>query len=38
MLDSKLPLPTGFISNLLGAFVLYWFIDSACVLWLAHHP
>jgi hypothetical protein len=38
MLDSKLPMTAGFISNLLGAFVLYWFIGSAFVLWLAHRP
>ena len=38
MLGSKLPLTPGFVSNLLGAFVLYWFIGSACILWFAYHP
>lgn len=37
-LGSKLSLPAGFINNLLGAFVLYCFIGSACILWQAHRP
>jgi hypothetical protein len=37
-LGSKLPLTTGFISNLLGAFVLYCFVGSVWILWLARHP
>jgi hypothetical protein len=37
-LTSKLPLTHEFINQLLGAIVLYWFLGSALILWLAHAP
>ena len=37
-LTSKLPLTREFVDHLLGAMVLYCFLGSALILWLAHTP